>query len=341
MLRRLFVIMIILILIIAAGWLALRRADIPYQSLETFYTSQESEFLTLSDGVKLHYRDEGLASGETLVLVHGFAASLHTWEPWVNRLGTDYRIISLDLPGHGLSRNPEGDKMNPGYFGEAIAEMTTQLGVDEFVLVGSSMGGATAWQFALEYPDRLEGLVLVAASGWPNEDQAGRPLVFSLLDNSLARFLMKDLDMSSLVASGLQDSFVDPDLVTDEMIERYVSLSRAPGHREGILAMTAQRGDRVVATDELVGRIDVPTLILQGREDNLVNASGAERFAAAIAGSEVTVYENVGHLPQEEIADRSAADLRAFLDRRIWPVVETAPQSDPASDEALVPAPAE
>lgn len=340
MLRRLFAIMIILLLIVAVGWLALRRADIPYQSLETFYTSEESEFLTLSDGMKMHYRDEGLASGEALVLVHGFAASLHTWEPWVERLGADYRVISLDLPGHGLSRNPSGDKMNPGYFGEAIAEMTTQLGVDEFVLVGNSMGGATAWQFALEYPDQLEGLVLVAASGWPSEDQAGRPLVFSLLDNSVARFLMKDLDMSSLVASGLRDSFADPAFVTDEMIERYVSFSRAPGHREGIIAMTTQRDDRVVASDALLSEIDVPTLILQGREDNLVDASGAEKFAAAIAGSEMTIYDNVGHLPQEEIADRSAADFRDFLDRRVWPAGQGALEES-GPDLVTVPAPAE
>ncbi|MEO9969062.1 MAG: alpha/beta hydrolase [Hyphomonadaceae bacterium] len=323
MLRRLMTIVTIILLILAAGWLALRRADIPFQSLETVYTSQNSQFLTLSDGVKLHYRDEGLESGDTLVLVHGFAASLHTWEPWVERLKDDYRIISLDLPGHGLSRNPDGDKMNPGYFGEMIDEMTMQLQADTFVLVGNSMGGATAWQFALEYPERLEGLVLVDASGWPSENDDNRPLVFSLLDNSVARFLLKDLDMSGLVHSGLRDSFFDQALVTENMVERYVSLSRAPGHREGILAMSAQRDDRVIATEALVSQINSPTLILQGREDNLVAASGAEKFAAGIPRSELIIYDNVGHLPQEEIADRSAADLQDFLARRIW----TAPLS--------------
>jgi len=333
MLRRLVAILIIFVLIAAAGWLALRRADIPYQSLEIVYTSETSEFLTLSDGVKLHYRDEGLESGETLVLVHGFAASLHTWEPWVERLGDTYRIISLDLPGHGLSRNPDGDKMNPGYFGEAIAEMTTQLDVDTFTIVGNSMGGATAWQFALEYPDRLDGLVLVDASGWPSADQSGRPLVFSLLDNSVARYLLKDLDMSSLVKSGLEDSFFSAEFVTEKMVERYVSLSRAPGHREGILSMSSQREDRVVASPELVSQITTPTLILQGKEDNLVPAEGADKFAAAIGGSEVIVYDDVGHLPQEEIADQSAADLRDFLTRRIWPETVEDDIAEPADAE--------
>lgn len=318
MLRRLLTIVIILLLILAAGWLALRRADIPFQSLERVYASPTSQFLTVSDGLKLHYRDEGLEGGDVLVLVHGFAASLHTWEPWVEHLRDDYRVISLDLPGHGLSRNPDGDKMNPGHFGEVIAEMTAQLGADTFVLVGNSMGGATAWQFALEYPERLDGLVLVDASGWPNLDDSGRPLVFNLLDNSVARFLLKDLDMSSLVKSGLEDSFFDPAFVTEGMVERYVSLSRAPGHREGILAMSGQREDRVTATPELVSKITSPTLILQGREDNLVPASGAEKFGAAISGSELIIYEDVGHLPQEEVADQSVADLLNFLARRVW-----------------------
>lgn len=332
MLRRLTTILVILLLIVMAGWFALRRADIPFQSLETVYTSSASEFLTLSDGVKLHYRDEGLEGGDVLVLAHGFSASLHTWEPWVARLAQDYRIVSLDLPGHGLSRNPSGEKMNPGYFGEAIAEMTVQLGIDKFVLVGNSMGGATAWQFALEYPARLEGLVLVAASGWASENDSDRPIIFRLLNNSVARFLLKDLDVSSFVQSGLEGSFFDPAFVTDDMVERYVSLSRAPGHREGILEMTAQNDDRVVATQALVSQISIPTLILHGRNDNVVSVEGADKFAAAIGGSEVILYDKIGHLPQEEIADQTAADLQDFLGRRVWPS-----DAVPSSEEAPEP----
>lgn len=319
MLRRLLIVLVILFLILTAGWMALRRDDIPYQTLETVYTSPSSQFLTLSDGLKLHYRDEGRPDAKTLVLIHGFAASLHTWEPWVAALGEHYRIVSLDLPGHGLSRTPDSAKMNPGYFGEAIAEMTAQLEIDQFVLVGNSMGGATAWQFALEYPARLEGLVLVAASGWPSGTNGNRPLVFRLLGNSFARTLLKDLDISALVKSGLEGSFSDTGFVTGEMIERYVSLARAPGHREGILAITSQREDRVPATDELLGQISVPTLILHGKEDNVVPVDGASKFAAAITGSELVIYEGVGHLPQEEIARRSSDDLQDFVTRRVWP----------------------
>ena len=101
MFRRMLIVLTILFLILAAGWMALRRGDIPYDTLETIYASDASEFITLSDGLKLHYRDEGQADGPVLVLVHGFAASLHTWEPWVARLSDTYRLVSIDLPGMG------------------------------------------------------------------------------------------------------------------------------------------------------------------------------------------------------------------------------------------------
>ena len=318
MFRRLLAVLLVLAVLLAAGWLALRRGDIPYDTLETLYASQESEFLTLADGVKVHYRDEGNEDGPALVLVPGFSASLHTWEAWVRHLGGDYRVISMDLPGHGLSRTPELARMTTADFADAVAEATEMIGADTFTLVGNSMGGATAWQFALKYPERLDGLVLVAASGWPDESGEDRPpLVFRLLANPVGRAVLKDLDTSGLVRDGLENSFVDASLVTDAMVDRYVFLSRAPGHRDGIIALVTGGGERRVATAEALAAIEVPTLILQGEEDNLVPASGAEKFAAAIPGAELVMYESVGHLPQEEIADRSAADLRDFLARRV------------------------
>lgn len=318
MFRRLLSVLLVILVLAAVGWLAMRRADIPYDTLETLYASEQSEFLTLPDGVKLHYRDEGNPDGPVLVLVHGFSASLHTWEPWVERLGDDYRVISLDLPGHGLSRTPELEKMDPAHFADAVADATQMMGTESFTLVGNSMGGATAWQFALKHPERLDGLVLVAASGWPDESGEDRPpLVFRLLANPVGRAVLKDLDTSGLVRDGLENSFVDASLVTDAMVDRYVFLSRAPGHRDGIIALVTGGDERQVATAEALAAIKVPTLILQGEEDNLVPASGAEKFAAAIPDAELVIYESVGHLPQEEIADRSAADLQDFLARRV------------------------
>lgn len=321
MLRRILIVFTVLFMILASGWLAMRRPDIPFDTLEDVYATETSQFLTLADGLKVHYRDEGNPGGNVLVLVHGFSASLHTWEPWVRELGDEFRIISLDLPGHGLTRNPVPDKMNLVYFSEAVAEVTDKLGADKFVLVGSSMGGATAWQFALTRGKMLDGLVLVAASGWPDVETAGeRPLIFRLIANKYVRALMKDFDLKALIRSGLQDSFVDQSLVTEEMVLRYASLSRAPGHRAGILALMGG-GNRQEASKALLSTVTVPTLILQGADDNVVAPGGASKFHDAIAGSELILYDGVGHVPQEEIAERSAEDLRNFVRRAVWPDV--------------------
>lgn len=318
MLRRAFILLTILSLLLTVTWLSLRRADIPFDTLERMYASEASQFMTLADGLKVHYRDEGNRTGDTLVLVHGFSASLHTWEPWVAELKDDYRVISLDLPGHGLTRNPPPEKMNVAYFAEAVGEVASRLQAEDYVIVGNSMGGATAWQFALSRPDSINGLVLIAASGWQEQQiTSDRPLIFSLLANDFARSLVKDFDLKALIRSGLQDSFTDQTYVTEDMVARYAALTRAPQHRNGILALMSG-AERQPASAQTLGTINLPTLVLQGADDKVINPNGAPKFQKAIAGAELIIYPHVGHIPQEEISAQSVADLRGFLDRRVW-----------------------
>ena len=320
MFRRLFIVLLIILVVASVGWLTMRRADIPYKTLEGLYTSPASQFLSLEDGLKVHYRDEGNPDGKPIVLVHGFSASLHTWEPWVEGLKDEFRVISVDLPGHGLTRTPTQDKMNIAYFSEAVGELASKLGAENYVLVGNSMGGATAWQFALSRQECIDGLVLIAASGWQEQQITGeRPLVFRLLANKYARALIKDFDLKALIRNGLKKSFYDQSLATEEMVARYAYLTRAPEHREGILALMSG-AERMPASAQTLAAIKVPTLILQGDSDVVVAPSGAPKFHSAIPDSEMIIYENTGHLPQEEVAEQSVRDLRDFLSRRVWPV---------------------
>ncbi|MEO1323790.1 MAG: alpha/beta hydrolase [Pseudomonadota bacterium] len=313
MLRRTLAVGLTIVAVLAAGWLALRRADIPYDTLETIYSTPDSQFMTLDDGLKIHFTDTGPRDRSAIVLVHGFSASLHTWTEWKNNLEQDFRVITLDLPGHGLSRAEEPVQANIDRFVEVVYDVTQTLGADQFTLAGNSMGGNTAWQYALQHPNTLDGLILVAASGWPEEADEGddSPFIFTLLANPIARMVLKDLDMTSLTRSGLESSYSDQTFVTDALVERYVALSRAPGHRATLLAIMS--GERVMATSETVSNINVPTLLMWGREDNLVPVSGAQKFGDAIEGSQVIIYDGVGHLPQEENAAQSIEDVRAFM----------------------------
>ncbi|KCZ63288.1 hypothetical protein L53_08430 [Hyphomonas sp. L-53-1-40] len=313
--KRLLVVLVTVAIILTAGWLMLRRPDISYNTLESVYSKSNSRFLKSGSQIELHFTDTGPRDAPILVLVHGYSASLNTWDAWVRNLRKDYRVIRLDLPGHGLSRCVDNDEIGIEQFIASIDRVTHSLDVNQFTLVGSSMGGHTAWAYALAHPDRLDGLVLVDAAGWlsaPGEDDKD-PVIFKLLRNGFARNVMKDLDMSALIRSGLENSFADPELVTDEMVERYSAMSRAPCHREALLKIMSGTTLRVPASKERLSAIAVPTLILHGDTDNLIPVAHAEKFADAIPGSKLIIYPETGHIPQEEQPAASVKDFRAFL----------------------------
>lgn len=310
----------LLILIVglgAFGYFKFWRADLPYATLDKTYAGPTSKFIDLGGGVEAHYRDEGNPNGRVLVLVHGFSSSLHTWEKWVSLLGGECRLVSVDLPGHGLTRTPKGYQPTIEGYADFVDAFMDKMAIAKATVIGSSMGGNTAWMLALRHPARVENLVLVGASGWLETRGADNkePAVFKLLRTPVVGPLMANLDNRELVRGGLEASFVNKALVDDAMVARYVDMARAPNHRAVLLAITLNRDTRAAATKEKLAAITAPTLILHGAQDNLVPVAGATLFKQAIPGAEAVVYESVGHLPQEEIADRSAADLLAFLHR--------------------------
>lgn len=308
--------LVLIAVVLVGGWAALRRPAIPFETLEARYANGASRFMDLPGGVRVHYRDQGRRDGPVLVMVHGFSASLHTWEPWVQRLGGDYRIITLDLPGHGLTRTPEGFTLPRSGFVDIVDQVTSRLGAERFVLIGNSMGGGVAWQYALAHPDRLAGLVLVDAAGWPPENAGGRdgPLVFKVLRNPVGRALVRDLDMSAMTRAGLRDAFEPtPDMADEAMVARYVQMARAPGHKDVILGLMSGYSASDFASRERLAAIRTPTLVLHGDTDRLIPVSAAGKFGQAIPGASVIIYPRVGHVPMEQIPDRSAADLAAWL----------------------------
>ena len=315
-------VVVVFTVLLTAGWLAMRRPEIPWPTLQAKYANSASRYMDLPGGLKVHYRDQGKRDGPTLVLVHGFAASLQTWEPWVARLGSRYRIITLDLPGFGLTSAPEGYTLTRGGFVDVVDQVTTRLGATKFVLAGNSMGGGVAWNYALAHPDKLEGLVLVDAAGWPQQRSDGRdgPFIFKVLRNPMGRFLIKDLDTTAMTRAGLQDAFAPtPQMVDDAMVARYVEMSRAPGHKAIILGLMGGYDPADAASKEKLGKIAVPTLVMHGDTDRLIPAGNAQLFADAIPGSTLIIYPKVGHVPMEQIADKSAADLDGWLATRVWP----------------------
>jgi pimeloyl-ACP methyl ester carboxylesterase len=306
------IIVAVLAAAVLLAWLKLRGPDIPYAQLESKYAAAASHFVDLPGGYHVHYRDEGTAGAPLLVLLHGFGDSFTSWEGWVRELGPRYRVISLDFPGHGLTRAPEGSVLAGAPLADFVDAFAAQLQLPKFAVAGNSMGGAVAWQLAVRHPERINALILVDAAGFPNERPPGEiPLAFRLLRYPIGRAFLRNIDNRPLIRDGLKTDVYDKSLITDFVVDRWADFQRAPGHRAILMALNP--GALGEATAAELSTIKVPTLILWGEADPLIEPKAARKFAAAIPGAKLITYTQVGHLPQIEIPERSASDVAAFL----------------------------
>jgi pimeloyl-ACP methyl ester carboxylesterase len=302
----------VIVVLLAAVWLKLRGPDIPYETLEAKYANGASRFIDLPGGLHVHYQDDGDLGAPALVLLHGFGDSYTSWEGWVVQLKARFHLLSVDFPGHGLTRAPEGYQLSGDGLADFVDAFAAQLGVANFAVAGNSMGGGVAWQLAVRHPQRINALILVDAAGFPNDrPPAAVPLAFKILKYPLGRALLRNIDNRSLINEGLKTDVYDKALITPALVDRWADFQRAPGHRA--ILMSVNLSSLASASPEILRSISVPTLILHGENDVLVEPASAGKFAAAIPGARVLMYPNVGHLPQIEIPQRSSADVAEFL----------------------------
>ena len=292
-------------------WLYWRAPDIAFAALEKTYAGPASRYADLGEGVRLHYRDQGNPNGTPVVLVHGFGDNAFSWDGWAKVLAAKYRVLSLDMPGHGLTRTPATFPAAPDAYADLIDRWAQATGIARFAVAGNSMGGGVAWQLALRHPARVDRLILVDAAGWPSETLKNPPLAFRLMRYKLGRDFITSIDNTPLIRAGLLNNVVDKSVVTDAFVKRWADLQRAPGHRTILMSL---RPGSMQASAPALAKIAVPTLIEWGDADPLIEVSAARKFHDAIPGSRLIVYPRVGHLPQIEIPERSATDALRFLD---------------------------
>jgi pimeloyl-ACP methyl ester carboxylesterase len=302
----------ILMVVLASAWLKLRGPDIPYATLEAKYFGAASHFVDLPGGFHVHYQDDGDSGLPLLVLLHGFGDSFTSWEGWVRELKGRFRIISLDFPGHGLTRAPQGYELGGEGLADFVDAFAAQLALPKFAVAGNSMGGGVAWALAVRHPERANALILVDAAGFPNErPPAEIPLAFKILQFRLGRALLRNIDNRPLIDEGLKTDVYDKTVITPALVSRWSEFQRAPGHRAILMSLNPRAFGQASAA--VLHDIKVPTLVLHGENDVLIEPASARKFAAAIPGAKLTVYPHVGHLPQIEIPQRSAADVAEFL----------------------------
>ena len=304
-----------LLLILSAIALALsREPDWPVQTLVARWAPPPSDFVEVK-GQLVHLRDEGPRDDPLpIVLVHGTSASLHTWEGWVRALKSRRRVITFDLPGFGLTGPFAGQYTRDDYSGDNyvrfVLDLLDALKVERAVLGGNSLGGEVAWRVAVAAPQRIASLVLVDADG-PAFTPLQVPLGFRLARVPVLNRVSEWALPRDLVAQSVRSVYGDPDRVTPELIDRYFQLTLREGNRRA-LRMRMQR--QVIGEGaERIGTIQQPTLILWGGQDRLIPPTVAQQFKQQIAGSQLVVFDDLGHVPQEEDAARSVAPVKAFL----------------------------
>ena len=304
----------VLLLLTALALPLVQAPDRPVQTLIQRWVPPPSELIELK-GQLVHLRDEGpRADAAPIVLLHGTSASLHTWEGWAKALRAQRRVISLDLPGFGLTGPWSGQYAGRPYTAQASAEFVRdvldQLGVQHFVVGGNSLGGDIAWHLALLVPQRVEKLILVDAAGYDFMPESV-PLAWRLATLPVFGWLGQHLLPRPLVTQGLLAVYADPSKVSDALVDRYFELTLREGNRAALVQRLRQleRG----RDSALIATLRLPTLILWGAQDRTIAPEFGQRFAHDISGSQLVVFDRLGHVPQEEDPAQSVAPVKAFL----------------------------
>ena len=301
------------LLLLVAGFTAMNWApDRPVSELAARWAEPPSTFIDVA-GMRVHVRDEGLRDDPVpIILLHGTSASLHTWDGWVRELEQDRRVIRVDMPGFGLTGpTPDGDYTIAAYVRFATAVLD-HFGIEHCVLAGNSFGGWVAWETALAQPGRVNALILVDSAGYAIRSQSV-PIAFRIAQIPVLNRLMEVTLPRSMIESSVRNVYGHPDKVTPELVDRYYEITLRQGNRKSLVQRFVQAPLGI--DEERIKELRVPTLILWGGRDRLIPLEYAGLFNRDIAGSELVVFDDLGHVPQEEDATRTVGAVKAFLTR--------------------------
>ena len=263
----------------------------------------DSRFIDL-DGITVHYKQAG--SGEPyIILMHGFGASIFSWRNVIEPLGEFGTVIAYDRPASGLTDRPWKQSwhgVDPyGVDGQAemLVALMNALNIPKAILIGNSAGGTIATYTALEYPERVQGIIEVDAAIY----QQGNPipsglrwLLFTPEGDRIGPLLARSVQKWGV--DFLHSAWHDPNLITPEILAGYQKPLHIANWDKGLFELI-----RAPTIDSLVPRlkeIQIPTLVITGDDDRIVPTQSSKQLAAEISQAKLTIIPNCGHLPQEE-----------------------------------------
>ncbi len=285
----------------------------PLSELTQKYTDQTSRFVSVEDLV-IHYQDEG--QGEVVLMLHGEHSSLHVWDAWADKLSQNFRVVRLDLPGHGLTGPAKNDKASYDleYMLNIVDEFMVKLGLDELPIhmVGASYGGFVTWNYALQNPGMLDSMVLVDATGFDQElhdvlSYNTIPVLAGLNSMTLPRYKVK---------SRLETLYYEEDRITKDVVRQTQDMMLRQGNRDAFIQVARQMKDQLEEGNnesDQIKYIETPALVMWGEADEWTQLRIMKQFKTHLPNMTLVSYEGVGHLPMQELPVQSSRDVASYL----------------------------
>lgn len=310
LIKKLFKFLLVLFAVLVIGftifWFS-RPADVSFEDYKTEIPHAEYSKFAEINGVKLHYQEKG--TGTPLILIHGYTSLFYTWNDVFEPLSEHFRVIAVDLKGFGFSEKPVGDYTKREQ-AVLVKGLLDHLKIDKAWLAGNSMGGDVSLNIALQNPNRVAGLILIDSAGVKFESKSPSSSSSFKIPFFGRVFAAVALTSDRLVRGGLERSFFDDSKITDQDVRMYhIPLTSKNGQRAAALA--TQQWDLYPIENDL-GKINVPTLIMWGAEDEVVPLETGRKMNSLIKNSELVVFENCGHLPQEEMPQKTVEEILKF-----------------------------
>ncbi|MCA9836138.1 MAG: alpha/beta hydrolase [Trueperaceae bacterium] len=284
----------------------------------------DSKFIDLGD-LNVHYKTAGdPAADHVFILIHGFGSSLYTWHKLMPALAEQGYVLAFDRIAFGLTERPmRGDwtgesPYSDGAQREQLVELMTALGIDKAVLLGHSSGGALAAEFALEYPDKVEALVLFdpavfrtgGAPAW------SRFLLHTPQLNRIGPLIMRQFG-GEPGQNFLKSAWYDPEKLSDDDRAAYQETLSVHDWDKALWELS--KANQNTNLSKQLGAIEQPVLLISGEEDKVVPLDYTQRLADELGQAELETFSACGHIPQEECPDRVIPAVLAWLNTTLEP----------------------
>jgi pimeloyl-ACP methyl ester carboxylesterase len=259
-----------------------------------------------------------MGEGPPILLIHGITSSSRTWKRVMPRLAENHTVIAPDLLGHGRSAKPQGD-YSLGAYASGIRDLLVALEVPRATVVGHSLGGGIAMQFAYQFPERVGRMVLVDSGGIGQEvNPILRAAALPGAEFVLPFMFSPTLHDGALKVRGFLSKIgLQPNADVEGVSEGFASLTEADARRaflNTVRSVIDINGQRVSAEDRLYLAGDVPSMIIWGDGDRIIPVEHAHRAKEMLPGSRLEIFDDAGHFPFNDHPDRFVDVMRDFID---------------------------